>query len=59
MLGSEFLTKHCPIVLLGGDGVVSPPGVLYRPNRTIPALYRNEMEAVSWEGIPLNKEARG
>lgn len=57
--GSEFLTKHCPIVLLGGDGVVSPPGVLYRPNRDIPALDRNDMTPISWTGISLNKESRG
>lgn len=57
--GSEFLTKHCPIVLLGGDGVVSPPGVLYRPNREIPALDRNDMTPISWTGIKLNKESRG
>jgi superfamily II DNA or RNA helicase len=59
MPGSEFLTKHCPIVLLGGDGVVSPPGVLYRPNRTIEALDRSDLTPISWTGIGLNKESRG
>ncbi|MCW2853387.1 MAG: box helicase, partial [Nocardioides sp.] len=59
LTGSEFLTKHCPIVLLGGDGVVSPPGVLYRPNRVIPALERHDMTPISWMGIKLNRESRG
>jgi superfamily II DNA or RNA helicase len=57
--GSEFLTEHCPIVLLGGDGVVSPPGVLFRPNRDILALDRNELTPISWTGINLNRESRG
>ncbi|WP_206780578.1 hypothetical protein, partial [Nocardioides sp. XL1] len=57
--GSEFLTRHCPIVLLGGDGVVSPPGVLYRPNRDIDPLDRSEMTPISWSGVDLNKESRG
>jgi len=59
MSGSDFLTRHCPIVLLGGDGVVSPPGVLYRPNREIEALDRNELAPISWAGIRLNAESRG
>lgn len=57
--GSEFLTKYCPIVLLGGDGVVSPPGVLYRPRRDIPALDREEITPVSWVGVSINNESRG
>lgn len=57
--GSDFLTKHCPIVLLGGDGVVSPPGVLYIPNRDIPALDRADLTPISWSGVSLNKESRG
>jgi superfamily II DNA or RNA helicase len=57
--GSQFLTKHCPIVLLGGDGIVSPPGVLYRPRRDIPALERSDMTPISWTGVKLNKESRG
>ena len=58
-LGSDFLTRHCPIVLLGGDGIVSPPGILYRPNRDIPALAREEITPIEWNGIPLNRESRG
>lgn len=57
--GSDFLTKHCPIVLLGGDGVVSPPGVLYKPKREIEALNRNEITPISWTGVSLNTESRG
>jgi superfamily II DNA or RNA helicase len=58
-LGSDFLTEHCPIVLLGGDGIVSPPGVLFRPNRNIPAMERSQIVALPWAGIPTNKESRG
>lgn len=57
--GSEFLAKNCPIVLLGGDGVVYPPGILYRPQRDIPALDRNAIIPMDWNGIALNKESRG
>lgn len=58
-LGSDYLTEHCPIVLLGGDGIVSPPGVLFRPNRNIPAMERSRIVPMSWEGIPTNRESRG
>ncbi len=58
-LGSAFLTEQGPIVLMGGDAVVSPPGVLYQPNRDIPPLDRNELTAIPWTGIELNKESRG
>lgn len=57
--GTEFLTRYCPIILLGGDGVVSPPGVLYRPNRQIPPLDRAELTPISWRGVKLNRESRG
>lgn len=57
--GSEFLAANCPIVLLGGDGVVYPPGVLYRPQRDIPALDRNAIIPIDWTGIAPNKESRG
>lgn len=58
-LGSDYLTEHCPIVLLGGDGIVSPPGVLFRPNRNIPATERSEIVPVPWVGISTNRESRG
>lgn len=57
--GAEFLAKNCPIILLGGDGVVYPPGILYRPQRDIPAMDRNRIIPLPWDGIATNKESRG
>lgn len=59
LTGAEFLTKNCPIILLGGDGVVYPPGILYRPRRDIPALDRGQIIPLPWDGIAINKESRG
>jgi hypothetical protein len=58
-LGAELLTRTGVIILLGGDGVVSPPGVLFRPNRTIAPLSRAQLTAVDWGSIERNRESRG
>ncbi len=57
--GTECLAKNGPILLLGGDGVVYPPGILYRPQRDIPALDRDAIIPIDWTGVALNKESRG
>ena len=56
---SEYLSRVGLIVLLSGDALLSPPGVLYRPNRTIPAYSRDDLIPLDWSGIPTNRESRG
>lgn len=56
--GADFLTQNCPIILLGGDGLVMPPGVLFRPMRVIEAMDRSELQSLIWRG-QLNRESRG
>ena len=58
-VGSKFLTENGVIVLLGGDGVVSPPGVLFRPNRRVEAFSRDRLTATGWEGVARNRESIG
>ena len=56
---SELATKLGLLFLFSQDAVVEPPGLLYKPNRTIPPWDRALLEVESWSGVNIRKESWG
>ncbi len=59
MDAAAFLSAVGLVVLMSGDAIVSPPGVLFRSRRDALRIDPSDLEAWDWAGIALNKESRG
>lgn len=56
---SAFLDKMGLIFHLEQDAMIVPPGMLLKPDRTIPPYDSANLESLDWSGINLRKESQG
>lgn len=56
---TKLATQHGVRVLMSGDSVVEPPGVLLRPNRELPPWPTDRLKIIDWTGINIRKESWG
>lgn len=60
MTFEDYVSQRGLTLLLEHDAVIEHPGVLYRPNRDLPAFPRNMIQThVSWQGTDLTVESQG
>jgi superfamily II DNA or RNA helicase len=59
LAGAEFISRHGVIALMGGDAIVSPPGILLRPDADLPKFDRAKIVEVDWTPVKINRESRG
>lgn len=56
---SEYLGKYGVLIYLEQDTVVVPPGMLLRPDRTLPPFDLDKLRVVDWTGVNIRKESQG
>lgn len=56
---SSYLNKHGLIVHFEQDALVVPPGLLLRPDRTIPPFDLEQLHALDWSGVNIRRESQG
>lgn len=56
---SLFFSRVGLVALMSGDALVSPPGVLYRPHRSLPSFPRENLVVLDWIGRDISNESRG
>lgn len=56
---SEFFNHSGLTVYMEQDAQIEPPGILIKPDRTIPPFDPNELVDLTWEGTLLNVESQG
>ena len=56
---SEIASRSGIRVLMSGDAVVEPPGLLLQPNRLLPPWPPSRLNAIDWVGVNIRKESWG
>jgi len=56
---SELASRFGIRVLMSGDAVVEPPGLLLQPNRLLPPWPPSRLNAIEWTGVNIRKESWG
>lgn len=57
---SEYVAERGLTLLCEDEAVIEPPGVLYRPNRTLPAFPTDNLRThVPWDKVDLKVESQG
>jgi superfamily II DNA or RNA helicase len=56
---ANLATRHGVRVLMSGDAIVEPPGLLLRPNRTLTPWPADRLQVLDWTGVDLHRESWG
>lgn len=56
---TEIASRHGLRLLLAGDAVVEPPGLLLKPDRLLAPWPKDRLKVLDWSGIDIRKESRG
>jgi hypothetical protein len=56
---STLATRHGIRVLMSGDSIVEPPGLLLKPNRNLDPWPKERLQILDWSGIDIRREAWG
>lgn len=56
---SELASRHGIRVLMSGDAIIEPPGLLLQPNRLLPPWPPSRLNPVDWGGVNIRKESWG
>ena len=56
---STLGTRHGIRVLMSGDSIVEPPGLLLKPNRNLDPWPKERLQILDWSGVNLRSEAWG
>lgn len=56
---TEYLNKYGLTILLEQDATIVPPGLLLKPNRSLPPFNIEKIVPLDWTGINLKKESQG
>lgn len=56
---AKIASRHGIRVLMSGDSIVEPPGLLLRPNRDLTPWEADRLRVLDWSGVDLHKESWG